>query len=459
MPSNATNITADLSIVPNSLSLSSSSSSSSSLSSQVDSQPPGKHKNKKKKYVSATTAGTRAVIAQFISFYARVPIKLFRPTRVDYMLVPRAINPAAGMPWKFNTHSSIALLSHAVKSHGWTFLSDQVLPPLLANSAIGIVLYATYLTSLSLFAERQPSADASSSTTFGTLTWKQTWLSGFVAGSAQSLAAAPIDAIFTRFSVAELLIPQSVKTNNPTIISPGAKHKSLWIYGKEKLRAIGFRGVFAGYGLSFIKESLGFAFFFSTFEIVKQASYDRLILQHGTPLPKYVDPNRRGSGGPDPQHCKIRDQPSAALYPAMILTAGAAATMAIQAVQYPLQRLQNLHLTILESIDFNTMYNHNKQMLATEPGNSSTRSLPYSRVSNRQLLKTYVHAYREMFRQAKTMKNIGKRKTWFAWMYKGWLRNTLSALPSSSIGLFVFEIMRIRFEEVESLEGSEILVA
>lgn len=36
--------------------------------------------------VGLTTAGTRALTTQLFSFYLRVPVKLFRPTRIEYVL-------------------------------------------------------------------------------------------------------------------------------------------------------------------------------------------------------------------------------------------------------------------------------------------------------------------------------------------------------------------------------------
>ena len=86
-----------------------------------------------------------------------------------------------------------------------------------------------------------------------------TWRAGFVAGAVQSLAAAPVDAIYTRLTVAEML---------------EGSHENLWVFGFNKLREIGLIGVFAGYGFSLVKESFGFAFYFLTFEIIKTQGYN-----------------------------------------------------------------------------------------------------------------------------------------------------------------------------------------
>ncbi|KAK9384561.1 mitochondrial carrier domain-containing protein [Lipomyces mesembrius] len=412
----------------------------SSSSTSALNRPPQRKSNQ---YVGAATAGTRALLSQMVAFYVRVPIKLFRPTRVDYLLVPRAINPAvaASLPWKFHTHSSIALLTHAVKEHGWSFIPNQVLLPLIANSAVGIFLYTTYLTALPHFSEHKVQINnVFSSQVPDILTPRQTFLAGFIAGGAQSLAAAPVDAIFTRFSVNELL-------ENPE--SGELRHKSLWRYSIEKLKAIGVRGVFAGYTLSFTKEALGFACFFSTFESVKQWSYARVVRDYGAPIPKYVDAAAKlPAGSKQNQHSTIRERPSAALYPATILGAGAAATIALQIVQYPLSRLQNIHLTILESIDFNMIYLHEREQQKGEA------TVPYTRTARRELLRTYINAYQQMFQQVRKLKNVGKQKSWLRWLYKGFVRNTLTVVPSSSVGLFVFEIMRIRY--MEELEGLDV---
>jgi hypothetical protein len=70
------------------------------------------------------------------------------------MALARAINPTYhAKPWNFFTHSGPALIAHAVKEHGWSFIPNHskfviivmmalnfiiltlVVPPLVANSA------------------------------------------------------------------------------------------------------------------------------------------------------------------------------------------------------------------------------------------------------------------------------------------------------------------------------------
>lgn len=83
----------------------------------------------------AQAAGMRAVAARMVAFYFRAPVKAFFRGRIDYMGYARAINPhihdTAKWSWRMTTP---AVLWHAVKTEGWTFIPNQVMPPLIANT-------------------------------------------------------------------------------------------------------------------------------------------------------------------------------------------------------------------------------------------------------------------------------------------------------------------------------------
>lgn len=307
-----------------------------------------------------------------------------------------------------------------------------VLPPLLANSLVGVVLYTSYLAALPVF-RREENKDPDR------LEFRQTFLAGGFAGCMQSLAAAPIDAIFHRFSVSELLTPGDGQLEK--------QHMSLWRYSFQKLQSIGLRGVMAGFSLSLVKESASFAMFFSTFEAFKQWSYKQIVEGGGAPVPRYADAKRGATVSSEQTVESIRDKPSAAIYPATVLGAGAAATIALQGVQYPLNRLQDIHLTRLETFDFSTLY---------EQAQGAGAAGDARRVSGRELARIYLTSYRLTFAEARHMKerNGGGRTSWPRWLYRGFVRHTLSAVPSSSVGLFVFEIMRIRY--IENTEGMDV---
>lgn len=91
--------------------------------------------NKAKASTGVQAAGMRAIAARVVAFYFRAPVKAFFRGRIDYMGYARAINPhfqaQARWTWRMTTP---ALLAHAVRTEGWSFIPNQVLPPLLANT-------------------------------------------------------------------------------------------------------------------------------------------------------------------------------------------------------------------------------------------------------------------------------------------------------------------------------------
>ncbi|KAF8944061.1 hypothetical protein BGZ52_010955, partial [Haplosporangium bisporale] len=117
--------------------------------------------------VGVPTAVARSMLLQALSFWYRVPIKLFRPMRVDYLVMARAatmgIIPPSNLVTptttatqlsrrtQFFRATSIGMLSHAIRTQGPGFIYRQVLPPLIMNSFIGSVLYTTYIFTLPIF--------------------------------------------------------------------------------------------------------------------------------------------------------------------------------------------------------------------------------------------------------------------------------------------------------------------
>ncbi|EGV65663.1 hypothetical protein PSN45_003560 [Yamadazyma tenuis] len=375
--------------------------------------------SKNNQAVTVSTAGVRALIYQLQALYMRTPVKLFRPSRFDYLAHIRTlahVNEGINLkPWRFTTHSSLALLVKAVNKQGWRLIPEQVLPPLLANSATGLILYGTYLSSLDHFDGGKSSRSTSS---WGPLQYSpiDTWRAGFVAGIAQSLAAAPVDAIYARSSTADII---------------NGKHSNLWVYGLNKLKEIGLVGVFAGYGFSLIKESFGFAFYFCTFEVVKNQCYGATIS-----VVKGLRKVKRffqrlfaniGSYEIDEELTRFEEKRSAKiLRSSFVLLAGASAAWMLLAVQYPISKIQNLHLSRLEALD---IFNSSRKTSHRRP-----------------FFKVYYNSYIDTYHQVLRMKRK-TRQTWFNMAYKGFARNALTTIPATSIGLLVFEIMRTRLSD------------
>lgn len=377
-------------------------------------------KSKNNQKVSLSTAGIRALIYQLQTLYLRTPVKLFRPSRFDYMAYVRQVadkhDNISLKPYSFRTHSTIGMLVSVVRKEGWKFIPDQVLPPLIANSATGLILYGTYLTALDSFADSK----ARNVSHYSAI---DTWKAGFIAGAAQSLAAAPVDAIYARLSAAEML---------------NGSHENLWQYGLFKLRDVGLVGVFAGYGFSLVKESIGFAFYFSTFEVVKTRGYEltyRLITNYRK-AKQYLGTKfsiNQEQKQVDEQLVRLEQtRLTKILKSSFVLLAGASAAFSLLAVQYPLSKIQSVHLSRLEALD---IYNASKS-------------------SNRPFIKLYYNSYIDTYNQVMKIKKKSSM-TWLQLGYRGFFRNALTTIPATSVGLLVFEIMRTKMSDELEVLGPE----
>lgn len=100
-----------------------------------DAPPDSPQQPNKAPATGVQAAGMRAVAARMVAFYFRAPVKAFFRGRIDYMGYARAINPyvAANAKWSWRM-TTPAVLAHAVRTEGWGFIPNQVLPPLMANT-------------------------------------------------------------------------------------------------------------------------------------------------------------------------------------------------------------------------------------------------------------------------------------------------------------------------------------
>lgn len=216
------------------------------------------------------------------------------------------------------------------------------------------------------------------------------------------MVAAPLDALQVRLRTNDILEGQ---------------YSSMWDYGRHKLREIGIRGVFAGWTLSFLRDSLGYAVFFSCFESIKSQGYYSYITRY------YGSPDRAqrmaSSSAGDCTVPVIR--PHYALEPCFLMAAGITASVMQQFVQYPLSRIQNLHFGRLEYLDHQASLNH----------------------SRKQMMRHYYHAYQETYKRCR--KRANRTGGWFRWLFQGFLGNTVRQVPSTSAGLVIFELVRRKY--------------
>ncbi|KAH0565736.1 hypothetical protein GP486_000859 [Trichoglossum hirsutum] len=286
---------------------------------------------------------------------------------------------------------------------------------------VGAILYTSYLQLLG--ALHEPSSH-STKRIYPPPPILATFSAGFAAGTVQSVVAAPLDALQVRFKVSDMLEGQ---------------YKTMWAYGKHKLRDIGLRGIFAGWTLNFSKESLGYGVFFATFEYIKQQSYLSFVTHYyGSYDPlSYPHPLR-----PTSSHRYTRPviKPHYALEPVFLLLAGIAASVTQQLIQAPLNIIRNIHYERLESLDYRSQHDF---------GGSG-------------VLKNYYHAYEETFKQCRRQARMagGLRR----WLYRGFIINTMKQVPSTSAGLIVFELVRRKYgSQIEAVriekDGYDILLS
>lgn len=286
-------------------------------------------------------------------------------------------------------------------------------------NSVGAILYTSYLQVLGALHE-PVSQDVKR-------VWPpapplDTFAAGLAAGAIQSVVAAPLDALQVRFQTSDMLEGQ---------------YRSMWYYGHHKLKQIGLRGVFAGWSLSFLRDSLGSAVFFCSFEFVKSQAYYSFVTWyygslHDTPakLPLSESADR---GVPV-------TQPHYALEPSFLMAAGMVASVAQQVVQHPLSMIQNLHLGRLEYLDHQASLNP----------------------SRKQMMRLYYHAYQETLKRCR--RKAERAGGWRRWLFRGFVGSSIRQVPSTSAGLVIFELVRRRYANLADAvhiqrDGYDILLA
>ncbi|SCU99176.1 LADA_0H18030g1_1 [Lachancea dasiensis] len=415
--------------------------------------------------IGATTAGGRSLVYQLTSFYLRTPLKLFRPARFDYLHYLRVllvgddkavaadqkITHAKAMRksqfWNprylyYLENSSIGLLSKGLNKYGWRVIPERVLPPLIANSAAGVVLYTTYLTTLTHFSK---SSDNNIPTCHSP--W-DVMRAGFIAGAAQAIASAPIDAIYTRSSAEQLL-------------THAKNYDNLWIYGLRKLQEIGLVGCFGGFGLSLVKECAGFATYFTVFELLKGhvcewaiesvKQYRELKFQlRESRLAKMFQVTTEDDQDRQLTHptsfMSLREENW--FHKIFVFVGGVSAALLLQVIHYPFLKLQKIHLSRLEAFDIYTKAAANSQ----KNGNVQWKPEPELdnikiklKPRNKRLFHIYYHSYLDTFQHVYFIqKSTGST---CRWLYKGFIRNTLAIIPGTTAGLLFLEVMRNKLGE------------
>ena len=313
--------------------------------------------------------------------------------------------------------------SSVATSYGERFVSSSLKlgPNVVDSIRVGTALYTSYLQVLG--AVHHPSAEPTKRI-YPPPPIGSTFMAGLMAGTVQSIVAAPLDALQIRFKTTDML---------------EGRYRNMWEYGVHKLRDLGFRSVFTGWSLSLVKDSLGFGAFFATFEYVKAQSFYAFVTRYYGGLD--VLPNDDlYTRGPDGNRGVTTIRPHYALEPSFLMLAGISASLAQQTIQYPLAMIQDVHYTRFDSLD--TMLKNSRVRL--------------------KLLENYGNAYRNTLREcSSSATQVGG---WRKWLYKGFWTNTVRQLPSISAGLVIFELVRRRYAtEAEAVriekDGYDILLS
>ncbi|KAI0816698.1 mitochondrial carrier domain-containing protein [Xylaria sp. FL0064] len=386
---------------------------------------------------AASAAGVRALSAQAIAFYFRAPVKAFFRTRVDYLAYARNVHQAQTellaqaiakdhtssrlglalkQAWQWARGTTPGLLTTVIRQQGWSVVPQQILPPLVANVGVGALLYTSYLQILGQLHEE---SSRSARRVFPPPDPIHTFTAGFIAGSIQSVVAAPLDAIQARYDHRDL------------IQGTDGKPRSIWSFSADKLREIGVRGVFAGWGLSFMKDSFGSAIFFSTFEYVKAQGYYKFITWYYSGLNQdMIDILMRKRPASQHENKPVVIRPHYAIEPIFLLLAGVGASFAQQVLLHPLTYVQVKHWDHLEDLDAKA------QKVKTTAPNKPRRRW--------RMLRAYYHAYQETWSQC-TSEAASERKGIIRWLYRGFWWNTIRQVPSTSAGLIIFELVRRKY--------------
>ncbi|CAM1502748.1 Fc.00g075240.m01.CDS01 [Cosmosporella sp. VM-42] len=410
---------------------------------------------------AASAAGVRALSAQVVAFYFRAPAKAFFRTRVDYLAYARTVHQAQTklmldalahdvsaskfsallrQTWLLMRSTTPGVLTSAIRHQGWGIVPHQILPPLIANIGVGAVLYTSYLQILGRLHEESGQARKR---VYPPPQPAHTFTAGLLAGGLQSVLAAPLDALQARYDHRDLMPNDG-----------SGKPRSLWGFSAEKLREIGLRGIFAGWGLSLAKDSLGSAIFFSTFEYVKAQGYYRFVTWYYGGLEEDIvdvlamkrpTPRNRQDGE------TIFIRPHYALEPMFLLFGGLSASLTQQVLLHPLTHFQVIHWDHLEELDAKAA-----KLRASAAANPDQPKRRW------RMLRAYYRAYRESWAVCSSAAKA-EGQSLSRWLYRGFWWNAIRQVPSTSAGLIIFELIRRKYglgaEEVRiNKDGYDILV-
>lgn len=311
------------------------------------------------------------------------------------------------------------------------------------NDSVGAVLYTSYLQVLASI--HGPTLQANKRI-YPPPAPELTFTAGFTAGALQSVVAAPLDALQARLRTSDLL--EAGAEAEAAGGGAAGPYRSVWQYSRDKLREIGLRGVFSGWGLSFLKDSFGSGLFFCLFEAVKaQGFYAFVRHYYGSLQPQRVEKLSVSNSNSNSMRDGEEDQvpairPHYALEPCFLMLGGITATVGQQLVLHPLGHVQAVFYKRLEYVDERQRQQQQQQQMMAR------RQPPWE-------------AYRETLRRCG--RQAARLGGWRAWLFRGFWGRTVRQVPSTSAGLVIFELVRRKYgAEAEAVhireDGYEIVL-
>lgn len=192
-----------------------------------------------------------------------------------------------------------------------------------------------------------------------------------------------------------------------------------------------------------IKDSLACGLFFGVFEWVKQQGYYYFIdelygIREDMELLKAKAPNEFSSTseqGPPPPTAPsdVVARPYFLLEPTFVLLAGAAAAVAYQAVDYPLEQVKTIFYAKEAALQAETQ--RNTPAAHTQHFNSSSMRSGTSISS-----QLYTMTWQECSAQAQTSGG------WRRFLYANFASTAIRAVPAASVGFLVFELMKRKLD-------------
>ncbi|KAF9184505.1 hypothetical protein BGZ51_003314 [Haplosporangium sp. Z 767] len=320
--------------------------------------------------------------------------------------------------------TSIGMLAHAIQTQGPGFVYRQVLPPLIMNSFIGSVLYSTYIFTLPIF---HPAFTYQKSRTFPPPPFPAVFMAGALAGAAQSLVAAPMDSLKVKFHVQDL--------------AQGGKHKSIASFAVTTLKELGLKTVYRGFALTLVKDSLACGLFFGVFEWVKQQGYYYFIDElHGVRedlelLKATINGQDEVTKTTSSSSLSLSSQsppstrPFFFLEPTFVLLAGAAAAIAYQSVDYPLEQIKSI------------FYAKEAELQAEKQRNPpSPRSQHLNASSMRSGTSISTQIYKMTWSECQSQAR--QAGGWRSFLFSKFATTAIRSVPAASVGFLVFEVMK-----------------